>query len=84
MRIAANNEETMEKICNTFDLLQAQIRDQHSQLQTYIETSMEALQRDVGLKADKKGTLNNFEMLNDALGSLSKEMLLKANCAELV
>ena len=45
---------------------------------------MEALQKDLGLRADKKSTLYNFEMLNDALSGLTKEMLLKANCSELV
>jgi hypothetical protein len=47
----------MAKICNTFDMLQDQMRDQNQSLQTYLETSMESLQKDLGLRADKKTTL---------------------------
>jgi hypothetical protein len=35
-------------------------------------------------KADKKSTLQNFDNLNDALSSLSKEMILKANHQDLI
>jgi len=38
----------------------------------------------LGNKAEKKSTLSNFDNLNDALTSLSKEMILKANHADLI
>jgi hypothetical protein len=37
--------------------LQAQMRDQTQSLKSYMETSLEAVQRELGGKAEKKGTL---------------------------
>lgn len=38
----------------------------------------------MGSKADKRNTLQNLELLNEALGSLSKEMLLKASIQDVM
>jgi len=37
------------------------------------------VQKEVANKADKKVTMQNIDVMNEAIGSITKEMLVKAN-----
>lgn len=84
------NEESLAKMQATFDLITSQLKELPSlqQALALLESSFEAkltsLGKDIVQKADKKGTLQNLELLNDALSSLSKEMIMKAGIQDLL
>jgi hypothetical protein len=69
LELSVKNEESLSKVQNTYDLIHAKIREQHQSI----------LQMEDKVRAEKKQAQQNFDYLNEALGSLSKEMLLKAN-----
>jgi ribosomal 50S subunit-associated protein YjgA (DUF615 family) len=76
---------------HTFDLLSEkiiQIEDfvnkHKASTELHFENQIIQLQKDLNSKAEKKNTLQNLDILNEALANLSKEMIMKANIQEML